>query len=70
MVGLLAWLLGLPPLETQVVVLLGLLAVGANVYLMARHFKGARRPGGGQPDLSTMLSALTTPLIVSLLADS
>jgi len=34
----LARLLGLPPLETQAVVLLGSLAVGANVYLMSRQF--------------------------------
>ena len=63
----LARLLGLPPLETQVVVLLASLAVGANVYLMARHFKVLEGPVAGSLILSTMLSALTTPLIVSLL---
>jgi predicted permease len=66
-VWLLARLLGLPPLETQVVVLLASLAVGANVYLMARHFKVLEGPVAGSLILSTMLSALTTPLIVSLL---
>ena len=66
-VWLLARLLGLPPLETQVVVLLASLAVGANVYLMARHFKVLEGPVAGSLILSTMLSALTTPLIVSLM---
>ena len=66
-VWLLARLLGLPPLETRVVVLLASLAVGANVYLMARHFKVLEGPVAGSLILSTMLSALTTPLIVSLL---
>jgi malonate transporter len=42
-------LIGLPAMETQVVVLLASLAVGANVYLMSRQFKHARRAGGEQP---------------------
>ena len=66
-VWLLARLLGLPPLETQVVVLLASLAVGANVYLMARHFKVLEGPVAGSLILSTMLSAVTTPRMVSLL---
>lgn len=66
-VWLLARLLGLPPLETRVVVLLASLAVGANVYLMARQFKVLEGPVAGSLLLSTMLSALTTPLIVSLM---
>jgi len=37
-VWLLALLLGLPPVETQAVVLLAALSVGVNVYLMAREF--------------------------------
>ena len=66
-VWLLARLLGLPPLETRVVVLLASLAVGANVYLMPRQFKVLEGPVAGSLLLSTMLSALTTPLIVSLM---
>jgi predicted permease len=66
-VWLLARLLGLPPLETRVVVLLASLAVGANVYLMARQFKVLEGPVAGSLLLSTMLSALATPLIVSLM---
>jgi len=66
-VWLLARLLGLPPMETQVVVLLASLAVGANVYLMARHFKLLEGPVAGSLILSTVLSAVTTPLVVSLM---
>lgn len=33
-----AWLTGLPPLESKVVVLLGSMAVGVNVYLMSQKF--------------------------------
>lgn len=35
----LALLLGLPAMETQVIVLLASIAVGANVYLMSRQFQ-------------------------------
>ena len=66
-VWLLARLLGLPPMETQVVMLLASLAVGANVYLMARYFKLLEGPVAGSLILSTMLSAVTTPLVVSLM---
>lgn len=66
-VWLLARLLGLPPMETQVVVLLASLAVGANVYLMARHFKLLEGPVAGSLILSTMLSAVTTPLALTLM---
>jgi malonate transporter len=37
-------LLGLPAMETQVVVLLSSMAVGANVYLMSRQFKALEGP--------------------------
>ena len=66
-VWLLARLLGLPPMETQVVMLLASLAVGANVYLMARYFKLLEGPVAGSLILSTMLSAVTTPLVVRLM---
>jgi predicted permease len=65
-VWLLARLLGLPPMETQVVVLLGSLAVGANVYLMSRQFKVLEGPIAGSLVLSTGLAALTTPLLLAL----
>lgn len=64
--GLAIWL-GLPLLETQVVVLLGSMAVGVNVYLMARQFDVLVAPVASGLLLSTMLSALTTPLIMTLI---
>lgn len=62
----LARLLGLPPMETQVVVLLASIAVGANVYLMSRQFKALEGPVAGSLVLSTGLAALTTPLVLTL----
>lgn len=64
-VWLLASWLGLPLLERQVVVLLGSLAVGANVYLMAAQFETLQGPVAGSLVLSTALAALTTPLLLA-----
>lgn len=66
-VWLLARLLGLGALETQVVVLLASLAVGANVYLMSRQFETLEGPVAGSLILSTGLAALTTPLALTLM---
>lgn len=66
-VWLLAHMLGLPVLETQVVVLLASIAVGANVYLMSRQFGVLEGPIAGSLILSTALAALTTPLTLTLL---
>jgi predicted permease len=65
-VWLLARLLGLPLLETQVVVLLASIGVGANVYLMSRQFKVLEGPVAGSLVLSTMFAAITTPVILTL----
>ena len=62
----LALLLGLPAMETQVVVLLASLAVGANVYLMSRQFNTLEGPVASSLVLSTALAALTTPLLMTL----
>lgn len=67
-VWLLAVLIGLPPLETRVVVLLGSLATGANVYLMARQFEVMEGPVTSAVLLTTGLAAVTTPLLLSLTA--
>jgi len=64
----LASALGLPPVETQAVVLLAALAVGVNVYLMAREFDVLQGPVAASMVMSTALSALTVPLTLSLLA--
>ncbi|MBK7956029.1 MAG: AEC family transporter [Candidatus Accumulibacter sp.] len=65
-VWLLARLLGLPAMETRVVVLLASLAVGANVYLMSRQFKTLEGPVASSLVLTTALAALTTPLLLTL----
>lgn len=66
-VWMLARLLGLPPLETQAIVLLAALPVGVNVYLMSRQFKTLGAPVAASLVLSTALAAATTPLILTLL---
>ena len=62
----LAIALGLPPMETRVVVLLSSIAVGANVFLMSRQFKALEGPVASSLVLSTGLAALTTPLVLTL----
>ncbi len=62
----LARVLGLPLMETRVVVLLSSIAVGANVYLMSRQFKALEGPIASSLVLSTGLAALTTPLALTL----
>ena len=66
-VWLLAYWLGLPAMETQVVVLLASIAVGTNVYLMSRQFQSLEGPVASSLLLSTGLAAITTPLILTLL---
>ena len=66
-VWLLARSLGLPAMETQVVVLLASIAVGANVYLMSRQFQSLEGPVASSLLLSTGLAALTTPLVLTLI---
>lgn len=66
----LAVLLGLPPVETQAVVLLASLSVGANVYLMSRQFHVMQGPVASSLLMSTALAALTTPLMMALVAAS
>lgn len=61
-----AWLLGLPKLETQVVTMLASIATGANVYLMSRTFQVMEGPVAGGLVISTAISALTTPLVIAL----
>jgi predicted permease len=67
-VWVLALALGLPPMERQAVVLLGSLAVGVNVYLVATQFETLEGPVASSLVLSTALAAVTTPLILALLA--
>jgi len=67
-IWLIARALHLPLLETQVVVLLGSIAVGANVYLMSRHFRTMEAPIAASLVLSTALSAISTPVALTLVA--
>lgn len=58
----------LPPLQTQVLVMLAACPTGANVYLMARHFKTQEAAIASSMVLSTALSALAVPLVLALAA--
>jgi predicted permease len=61
-----ARMVGLPPLETQVVVLLTSVALGVNAYLMAREFHTLQGPVGTALLLSNLASAATVPLVLLL----
>lgn len=66
-IWLLAWMMDLPPMETRVVVLLGSMAVGVNVYLMSRQFNVLTVPAATSLVMSTVLAAVTTPLILTIM---
>ena len=65
-VYVLASLLDLPPLETAAIVMLAALPVGANVYLMSRHFDVLAGPVAAAIVVTTVLAAVTTPLVLTL----
>jgi malonate transporter len=58
--------IGLPRLETQAIVLLAAMPVGANVYLMSRHFGTLGGPVAASMVLSTALAAVTVPAMLTL----
>lgn len=64
----LALLIGVPPLETRVAVLLASMAVGVNVYQMAREYGCLQGATAGSLLVSTALAAFTTPLMLALTA--
>ena len=64
----LARLIGLPAQETRVIVLLGSIGLGANVFLMARQFKAVEGGIAGALIISTMCSAITTPLFLAIVS--
>ena len=68
LVLILARIAGLPALETQVVVLLAALPVGANVYLMSREFGALEGPVAASLLVTTALAAVTVPLVLALSA--
>jgi hypothetical protein len=55
-------------LETQAIVMLASLPVGANVYLMSRQFDTLGAPIAASLVISTALAAATTPLTLALAA--
>jgi len=63
----LARLVGLPGVETTVVVAMAALPIGANVYLMARQFGALEAPVAAGLVLSTSLAAVGTPVVLALL---
>ncbi len=63
----LAAMLGLPPLETNVVVLLASLSIGINVYMMAVQFGSLQGTIASSLVLSTGLASLTTPVLLAVL---
>lgn len=65
-VWLLALLIGLPPLETRVAVVLASLSTGFNVYLMSRQFKAVEGPVASALVLTTLLAAITVPLVLAM----
>jgi malonate transporter and related proteins len=58
--------LDLPSLEAHVVVLLGSMAMGVNVYLVASQFQALQGTMATSLVLSTALAAFTTPLMLAL----
>ena len=62
---LLAYALALPPLETQTIVLMAALPVGANVYLMSRQFNTLAGPVAGSLVLSTVVAAASAPVMLA-----
>lgn len=63
---LFARLLGLPPTETQAVVLTACMATGVNVYMMARQFGALQPVIASTMVLTTALAAITTPLFLAI----
>lgn len=68
MIWAIAWALHLPRLESQVIVLLGSMAVGVNVYLMAQKFNVLQGATATSMLVSTIGSTMTTPLLMMLMA--
>ncbi len=64
-VWLLALALGLPALELRAAVLVASMSVGVNVYLMAVQFQTMQGPIASSVVLSTLLAAVSTPLLLA-----
>jgi malonate transporter and related proteins len=64
----LAIALHLPPIESKAIVLLASMSIGANVYVMSMQFDVLQGPIASSMVISTMLAALTTPLLLAATA--
>lgn len=62
-----AIIIGLPPLETNVVVLLASMSIAINCYMMARQFKLLEQSIASSLLISTTLASISTPLILTIL---
>ena len=67
LVWVLARLVGLGPVETHAVVLMAALPVAINVYLMATEFQSEEGAASNGIFVSTLLSSLGVPLVLTLL---
>lgn len=67
-IWIIAWLVNLPPLESKVVVLLGSMSVGVNVYLMSQKFNVLTGPAAASMLFSTLFAAVTTPVWMMLMS--
>jgi malonate transporter len=67
-VWILAAALRLPAIETEAIVLLASMSVGANVYLMSMQFQSMQSAIASGMVLSTALAAITTPLFLAAMA--
>jgi malonate transporter len=66
-VWMIGWMLHLPLLELQVVVLLSSVAVGINVYVMSVQFECLQGTIASSLLFSTALASITTPLLLAVL---
>lgn len=66
-IAMIALAIGLPADEAKVVVLLGSMAVGVNVYLMAQKFGVMQGATASSTLFTTAFSALSTPLFIMLI---
>lgn len=64
---LLAIIFKLPPIEFKTVVLLSSMSIAINCYMMARQFQVLQAPIASSLLISTALSSITTPLILSIM---
>jgi len=68
LVLVIARVIGLSGMETQVVVMLASLPVGANVFLMSRQFNTLQGPIASSLVFSTACAAITTPVVLAFSA--